>query len=349
MRRVAAVVALLGGLSVVGACSGGTARPVSIPPVSPRLPAGLRALPTATGPTTSAQNAYTRQRAQTARAAWVSVPVATLWNQPGFARTLDQPVEQSEPAMSRWLSSMSVAQKLELDNIMATQALMDEPVTVIETSGRWADVLVEDQTGSVYPDGVEGWMPMSQLTFTAPPTTTEFVTVSQPLASAGGVQLSYGTRLPVVSRAPDGYTVTTPAGQRTLSSSDVRSAPPAISPQAVLHEAEKFLGLPYLWAGTSAYGFDCSGLTYAVYKQFGIQLARDAGDQARQGRAVAKDQLQPGDLMFFAWGGVVDHVGIYAGNGLMLHAPQTGSSVQLISVWSSSLARNYAGARRYFG
>lgn len=349
MRRVTAVVALLGGLSVVGACSGGTARPISIRPASARPPAGLQAQPTATGPTTGAQNAYIRERAQAARTAWVSVPVATLWNQPGFARSLDQPVEQSQPAVSHWLSSMNLAQKLELDNIMATQALMDEQVTVIETSGRWADVLVQDQTGSVYPDGVEGWLPLSQLTFTAPPATTEFVTVSQPLASAGGVQLSYGTRLPVVSRTPDGYTVTTPAGQRTLSSSDVRPAPPAISSLAVLHEAEKFLGLPYLWAGTSAYGFDCSGLTYAVYKQFGIQLARDAGDQARQGRAVAKDQLRPGDLMFFAWGGVVDHVGFYAGNGMMLHAPETGSKVQLIPIWSSSLARNFAGARRYFG
>jgi len=298
---------------------------------------------------TGAQNAYTRERALAERTAWVSVPVATLWNQPGFARSLDQAVEQSQPAMSRWLSSMNVTQKLELDNIMATQALMDEQVTVIETSGHWADVLVQDQTGSVYPDGVEGWMPISQLTFVAPPAATEYVTVSRPLASAGGVQLSYGTRLPVLSRTAGGYAVTTPDGERTLFGTDVRSAPPVISPQAVLQEAEKFLGLPYLWAGTSAYGFDCSGLTYAVYKQFGIQLARDAGDQARQGRAVAKNQLQPGDLMFFAWGGVVDHVGIYAGNGLMLHAPETGSKVQLIPIWSSPLARNFAGARRYFG
>ena len=349
MRRVAAVVALLGGLSVVGACSDGKARPVSVRPSSPVPPAELRALPTATGPTSGAQNAYTRERSQSERTAWVSVPVATLWNQPGFARSLDQAVEQSQPAMSLWLSSMNLTQKRELDNIMATQALMDEEVTVIETSGRWADVLVQDQTGSVYPDGVEGWMPVSQLTFVAPPATSEYVTVSRPLASAGGVQLSYGTRLPVLSKRPDGYTVTTPDGERTLASTDVRSAPAVISPQAVLHEAEKFLGLPYLWAGTSSYGFDCSGLTYAVYKQFGIQLARDAGDQALQGRAVARNELQPGDLMFFAWGGVVDHVGIYAGNGLMLHAPQTGSQVQLIPVWSSSLARNYAGARRYFG
>jgi cell wall-associated NlpC family hydrolase len=279
----------------------------------------------------------------------VSVPVATLWNQPGYARPVDQTVDQARPMVDRWVASMNLAQKLQLDDIMATQALMDERVTVIEVSGPWADVLVQDQTGSVYPDGVEGWMPVSQLSFTPPPATTMYATVSQPLADASGVQLSYGTRLPVRSAGPDGYVVSTPDGERTLRSGDARTAPAGPSPQAVVQEAEKFLGLPYLWAGTSAYGYDCSGLTYAVYKQFGIQLARDAGDQANQGRPVARDQLQPGDLMFFAWGGAIDHVGIYAGNGMMLHAPQTGSKVQLIHIWASSLAGNYAGARRYLG
>ena len=244
---------------------------------------------------------------------------------------------------------MDVAQKLYLDNAMATQALMGEPLYVIEVSGQWADVLVRDQTGSVYPDGVEGWVPLSQITRTPPPGSGTYATVSQPVADAGGIQLSYGTRLPVLSSTADSYAVATPLGERVLASADARTAVPAISPQAVLKEAEKFVGLPYLWAGTSAYGFDCSGLTYAVYKQFGITLARDAGDQALQGRPVPKDQLRPGDLMFFAWGGQIDHVGMYAGSGMMLHAPETGSRVQLINIWSSPLAANYAGARRYFG
>ena len=349
MRRMAAVVALLGGVSVVGACGGGAARPVSVPPVAAHPAPPVRPLPDATGPTTGARHTFTGRTAAADGEAWVSVPVTTLWNQPGFARPIDGPVEQTQPAVSRWVSSMSVAQKLELDNLMATQALMDEPLTVIEVSGPWADVLVKDQTGGVYPDGVEGWMPVSQLTFAPPPFATTYATVSAPVVDAGGVRLSYGTRLPVVSTGPAGYTVATPYGERPLPAGAVRTSAATVSPEAVLQEAEKFLGLDYLWAGTSAYGFDCSGLTYSVYKQFGIQLARDAADQARQGRPVARDQLQPGDLMFFAWGGVVDHVGIYAGNGMMLHAPETGAKVQLIHIWSSSLAQNYAGARSYFG
>ena len=279
----------------------------------------------------------------------MAVPVATLWNQPGFARPLDAPVLQPDPQVPAWLASMNLGQKLELDNIMATQALMDDPLTVIEVSGRWADVLVRGQTGSVYPDGVEGWIPSSQITYQPPPAATLHATVAVPLVDAADALLSYGTTLPVLSAGPGTYTVATTYGPRDLPAQDVRTS--AIQPggTAVVAEAEKFLGLPYLWAGTSAYGFDCSGLTYAVYRQFGVTLARDAGDQSVQGAPVARDQLQPGDLMFFASGGQVHHVGIYAGNGLMLHAPQTGSRVELTKIWSSPLAGEYIGARRYLG
>ena len=275
--------------------------------------------------------------------------MATLWNQPGFARPLDAPVLAPEPQVPAWLASMDLGQKLELDEIMATQALMDEPLTVIEVSGRWADVLVQGQTGSVYPDGVEGWIPSSQITYQAPPPSAVHATVAVPLANAGDAYLSYGTTLPVLSAAPRSYTVATTFGPRVLPAQDVRTSPVQADGAAVVAEASKFLGLPYLWAGTSAYGYDCSGLTYAVYRQFGVTLARDAGDQSQQGTPVAKDQLRPGDLMFFASAGQVHHVGIYAGNGLMLHAPETGSRVELIRIWSSPLASQYIGARRYLG
>lgn len=354
MRRAAAIVALLGGfVSVVGACGAGGARPESAHKAVIAQPAANppAANPPAheTGPASAARHTFVEQRAHRGRQAWVAVPVATLWNQPGFPRPIDQPVVQPAPAVSRWLASMDTAKKLELDDIMATQALLDEPLTVVEISGEWADVLVQDQTGSVYPDGVEGWVPVSQITFDAPPATGTYATVAQPVIDTGGLELSYGTRLPVLSTVPDGYTVATPYGPRHLTAEQARTAAMAPSGDAVVQQAQKFLGLPYLWAGTSGFGFDCSGLTYAVYRQFGITLARDAGDQASEGRPVARSQLQPGDLMFFASGGQIHHVGIYAGNGIMLHAPQTGSVVKEIKIWSSSLAREYVGARRYFG
>jgi cell wall-associated NlpC family hydrolase len=111
-----------------------------------------------------------------------------------------------------------------------------------------------------------------------------------------------------------------------------------------------FLGLPYLWAGNSAYGFDCSGFTYTIYKYYGILLPRDATDQIHKGTFIYKSQLQPGDLLFFATNkgkGNIHHVSMYVGNGKMIQAPRAGKSIEIISINTSPYKEEYAGARRY--
>ncbi len=283
------------------------------------------------------------------RPAWVAVPVVTLWNQPGFARPVDAGVTQAQPVVGQWVSSMDYQQKVDLDNRMATQALLDDPLTVLGLEGDWAHVLVNDQKGSVYTEGIDGWLPRSQITFTPLHASTVTATVSVPFAPAGDLVLSYGTRLPVVGSAPGQLVVETAKGVVRVPEADVRTTPPPGGGEAVVAQTKQFLGLPYLWAGTSAYGFDCSGLTYAIYRQFGITLARDAADQAQQGTSVPKTQLRPGDLLFFASAGLVHHVSVYAGNGMMLDAPETGGRVELVPLWTSYLSAQYAGARRYLG
>lgn len=96
---------------------------------------------------------------------------------------------------------------------------------------------------------------------------------------------------------------------------------------------KKYLGIPYRWGGTDPKtGLDCSGLTQLVYKQLGIDLPRVSRDQAKTGTAVPSlDQAKPGDLVFFD--NPVDHVGIYVGDGKMLHAPRTGKDVTIQDVW----------------
>jgi len=78
-----------------------------------------------------------------------------------------------------------------------------------------------------------------------------------------------------------------------------------------------------------------------------VTIPRDADAQAAAGTPVARADLQPGDLVFFASKGVVHHVGIYIGGNEMLHAPQTGSVIEVVSLAAQPFVSEYAGARRY--
>lgn len=105
--------------------------------------------------------------------------------------------------------------------------------------------------------------------------------------------------------------------------------------QVIVNEAKKYLGVPYVYGANGPYNFDCSGLVQYVYKQaLGISLGRTTYDQVKEGRAVSRDELQPGDLVFPHSG----HVQIYIGNGQVIHAPQTGDVVKISplgTVWSA--------------
>lgn len=116
---------------------------------------------------------------------------------------------------------------------------------------------------------------------------------------------------------------------------------------SVVQTAYKYLGRPYVFGATGPTYFDCSGFTRYVYRQHGIYLPRTAAAQSTVGRYVYKSQLTYGDLVFFknTYKYGISHVGIYVGNGKIIHAfPNRGVTVDRLS--NSYLTAKYAGAKR---
>lgn len=137
-----------------------------------------------------------------------------------------------------------------------------------------------------------------------------------------------------------GTTATAFAAALDATATDQRTTGTSAEGEAVVAEAKKYLGLPYVWGGNSiTKGVDCSGLVQQVYKSFGYDLPRVSADQARSGRPVASmAEARPGDLI--AWDNSsrnngVDHIAIYIGDGKMIEAPRTGLNVRIIDVPST--------------
>ncbi|WP_449347674.1 NlpC/P60 family protein [Streptomyces xanthochromogenes] len=121
---------------------------------------------------------------------------------------------------------------------------------------------------------------------------------------------------------PAGHAPTAPSGP---------SAPASSKAAKALAFARAQMGKPYVWGATGPASYDCSGLTQAAWKAAGVDLPRTTWDQVKAGTRVATADLQPGDLVFFY--DDISHVGMYAGGGMMIHAPHSGAYVREESIY----------------
>ena len=153
------------------------------------------------------------------------------------------------------------------------------------------------------------------------------------------------TEIPYENKASSNSPLFFRLGKSTGVSPSV-SALKGTSGNAIVATARKYIGVPYLWGGTTTKGFDCSGFVQYVFRLHGIQLPRTSSQQYQTGKSVSKANLQPGDLVFFATSfGSVNHLGIYIGNDQFIHSGSS-TGVTITSLSNSYWSARYVGAKR---
>ncbi len=169
-------------------------------------------------------------------------------------------------------------------------------------------------------------------------------------------QYTYGSNVSVTGTSDVWYQIRYNSGYAYVHSDYVKfspvSNPDQLSQgQRVVEVAKQYLGIPYVYGGSTPSGFDCSGFVKYVYSQFGVNLNRVAAAQSLNGYAVSKDDMRPVDIICFAGAGgagYIGHVGIYVGDGNFIHSPRTGYTLCIESLAGTSYGNRIAAVRRIF-
>ena len=220
--------------------------------------------------------------------------------------------EQSTQAVSKTLyvntATVRLRKEANTSSEIITNLSVNTAVEVIAELGEWSQVKV---------NGKEGY-------------------ISSSLLATKKQETSRGTITP---RNAD---TTTTEQKQTENKANVTSSGKG---STILQTAQRYIGCKYIYGGSSPSGFDCSGFTSYVYHAHGVSLSRTAAGQYSNGVAVKRSDLQPGELVMFGKSGI-NHVGIYAGGGKIVHAANPSRGVTTDTINSGYYNKNYVGARR---
>ncbi|MDR3590385.1 MAG: C40 family peptidase [Negativicutes bacterium] len=293
----------------------------------------------------------------------INVPFAIFWSDPGKPEYENISLRASSQP-SKWAESLDVARRLWLVDKVNTMAIFGERVVILDRQGDWLNIAAVVQRTRDNRWGQVGWVPADQVSQNGSylkeqlcrpeaviivPRATLFqdACLTQPLGTLG-----FQVRLPVLAESQTSFTLRLPDGGcgYLTRGEGHKAADLCFSRKNIVDAARQFLGLRYLWGGTSIYGYDCSGFTFRLYQSQGIYLPRNSKQQSQEGFPVGRKSLATGDLLFFATEngkGYIHHVAMYAADGMMIHSPESKDAIKESRVDDEPYRQEYWGARRY--